>query len=77
MVINLALPLLNESTHVHGEPNYIVERTLCQCQFRPCVFLNTEHTENRINLADRRIPYLSANCMNANIAVALATRSKG
>jgi hypothetical protein len=32
---------------------------------------------NRINPFDLRIPYLSANCMNANIAVAVATRSKG
>jgi hypothetical protein len=45
MVINLALPLLNESTHVDGEPNYIVKRTFRQCQFRLCAFLSTEHTE--------------------------------
>lgn len=31
----------------------------------------------RINLAVPRIPYLSANFMNANIAIALAMRSKG
>jgi hypothetical protein len=32
---------------------------------------------NRINLAALRIPYLSANFMNAKIKIALATRSKG
>ena len=31
----------------------------------------------RINPAVPRIPYLSANFMNAKIAIALATRSKG
>jgi hypothetical protein len=29
MVINLALPLLNEFTYVHNELNNIVKRTLC------------------------------------------------
>jgi hypothetical protein len=45
MVINLALPLLDESTHVHGEPNNIVKRTLCPCQFRLRVVPGTQHAE--------------------------------
>jgi hypothetical protein len=45
MVINLALPLLDESTHMRGEANNIVKKTLCQCQFRLGVFPGTKHAE--------------------------------
>jgi hypothetical protein len=41
-----------------------------------CLFRH-EARRNRINLAALRIPYLSVNFMNAKIAIALATRSKG
>jgi hypothetical protein len=74
MVIDLELPLLYKFARVHGEPDTIVKRTLCDVNSGKCV---AGYSEGRISIisAVLRIPYLSANFMKATIALAL--RSEG
>lgn len=60
MVINPELSLLDKSAQANCEPEYIVKRTHCPCQFRQCVAGYMEG-RIRINPAVSRIPYAPAN----------------
>ncbi len=77
MVINPELSLLDESARVDREPNTIVKRTALPMSIQAECVAGCAERRIRINPAVPRIPYLLANFMNAKIAIALATRSKG
>jgi hypothetical protein len=46
LVITPALPLLDKSGHVNGEPDNIVKRTLCRCLLCQSVLPGTQNAES-------------------------------